>query len=87
VPFTGVATRGDSVIEGCVVVGDSPPRPAWIVGRADGAWLESSLELPTGNYTMKMTFHGREIASGLVVFVAPDGSLTFRAAPKSPTDV
>jgi hypothetical protein len=81
-PFTGVATSDDSVIEGTAVLGDGSPFPARIVARPDGAWLESSAEVRPGRHPLTVAFHGRDLDSGLEVTLGPQGEVTF--APRSP---
>ena len=68
-PFTGVATRGPTAIPGTVVVGSGAARPARIVARPDGAWLESSAEQRPGTYPLMLGFHGRDIDSGLSITI------------------
>ena len=66
-----------SVMPGTTTVGTGAPRPARIVARPDGAWLESSLEALPGVYPLTLHFHGRQIDSGLQVTVGTRGELTF----------
>ncbi len=80
VPFSGVATQDATAIAGTVAVGSSTARPARIVARGDGAWLESSVEQRPGTYPMTLGFHGRDLESGLSVTVGADGKVTFRRA-------
>ena len=76
-PFTGVATTDDSVVDGTVTVGAGPARPARIVARKGGAWLESSVRQPPGTYPLTVSFHGRDMDSGLDVTVGQRRELTF----------
>lgn len=77
VPFTGVSTTDDGVIDGSVTAGTQSTRPARIVARPDGAWLESSIKEPPGTYPLTLNFHDREMDSGLEVVVETEGNLTF----------
>jgi hypothetical protein len=81
-PFAGVATRDETVIDGATTVGNAAPRPARILTRKDGAWLESSLEQRPGTYPLTLHFHGRDIDSGLDVTVGPRGAASFTRRPK-----
>jgi glycosyltransferase involved in cell wall biosynthesis len=76
-PFTGVTTTDDSVIDGSIVVGSRSVRPARIVARRDGAWLEASAEERPGSYPMMLKFHGRSIDSGLDITIGPQGDVAF----------
>ncbi|MEP6851195.1 MAG: glycosyltransferase family 2 protein [bacterium] len=76
-PFGAISTDEDTVIEGASTVGKGPARPARIVARRDGAWLESSLAQRPGRYPLSLSFHGRDIDSGLDVTVDRHGALTF----------
>jgi hypothetical protein len=80
-PFIGVATKDDTVIEGSVTLGAGPPSPARIVAREEGAWLESSVDERPGSYPMRLHFHGREMDSGLDVIVGRRGDVTFTRRP------
>ena len=83
-PFTGVATSDDTAIEGTVASATRHARPAWIVARGDGAWLESSVEQRAGTYPMTLGFHGRDIDSGLQVTVGTRGEVSFSRAGRQP---
>ena len=80
VPFQGVATRDTTVIAGTTAVGSGTARPARIIARTDGAWLESSVEERPGTYPITLGFHERDLESGLTVTVGQDGRVTFRRA-------
>jgi hypothetical protein len=80
-PFTDVATKDDTVIEGSVILGAGPPRSARIVAREGGAWLESSVTERPGTYPLLLHFHGRQMDSGLDVSVGRRGDLTFARRP------
>jgi hypothetical protein len=81
-PFAGVATRDETLIDGAASVGKAAPRPARILARKDGAWLESSLEQRQGTYPLTLHFHGRDIDSGLDVTVGPRGAVGFTRRPQ-----
>jgi glycosyltransferase involved in cell wall biosynthesis len=76
-PFTGVATSDETGLDGKLRVGDGPERPARIVARQDGVWLESSVEQRLGSYLMTLSFGSREIDSGLELTVGTYGELKF----------
>jgi hypothetical protein len=80
-PFTGVATHDDTVIDGCILVG-SRSYPARIVARRDGAWLESSTEERPGSYPLTLEFHGRTMDSGLDIAIGPQGDVAFTSRPR-----
>jgi hypothetical protein len=79
VPFTGVATIDATVIDGRISPGTTETQPARIVCRADGAWLESRIELGPGSYPLTLSFHGRDVDSGLDLVVGHRGELRLNA--------
>jgi glycosyltransferase involved in cell wall biosynthesis len=81
-PFTGVATTDDTAIDGSIVVGSGPSRPARIVARSTGAWLESSIQQRPGTYPITLRFHGRDMDSGLDVTIGPQGEVAFTSRPR-----
>lgn len=87
VPFAGVASFDKSVVEGTVIVGAGAPRPARIVARTSGVWLESSVAEWPGRYPLVLGFAGRHIDSGWDIVVSRDWAVTLaaRSKPKSAT--
>jgi glycosyltransferase involved in cell wall biosynthesis len=81
-PFAGVATSDETVLDGKLRVGDGLPLPARITARRDGVWLESSVEQRPGNYPMTLSFGSRDIDSRLELSLGPHGELTFRRVEK-----
>jgi hypothetical protein len=66
VPFTGVLTEDDSVLAGTITVGRSTA-PARIVGKPDGAWLETEVDVARGTHPVSLTFGGRTMETPLDV--------------------
>jgi hypothetical protein len=81
-PFGGAVANDNTVIVGRVKIGKAAPRPARIVPRSNAVWLEASLEQRPGTYPMTLSFHGRDVDSGLDVTVGQRGDLTFTRRAK-----
>jgi GT2 family glycosyltransferase len=81
IPFSGVVTGDDTVVHCKVTIGKEAPRPARIVARREGAWLEASLVQKPGTYPMTLRVGSRDVDSGLDVAIGPTGSLTFTRRP------
>jgi glycosyltransferase involved in cell wall biosynthesis len=76
VPFTGVSVGDDTVLTGSVVVGKDHARPARIVARTDGLWLEATFEQPAGRHPMTLRFAGRDIDAGVAATVGARGEVS-----------
>jgi glycosyltransferase involved in cell wall biosynthesis len=82
VPLSSVQSHDDTVLSGRTQVGTAAPRPARIVGREDGLWLESEVEQRAGTHPLTLLFHGREIDSGLDLVIAErSGAVTLSRRP------
>jgi Glycosyl transferase family 2 len=80
-PFSGVVTDSTSTITCRVAFGKETPRPARIVARHDGAWLEGSLVQKPGTHPMTLKLDARDVDTGIDVTVSPQGGLAFARRP------
>lgn len=75
-PFSGVATRDDTTLEGTATVGRDAARPASVECRPDGAWLRATFQQRPGTYPLSVNFHGRDVDTGLQLTVDQRGGVT-----------